>query len=110
VYASGEDPPQSLHEENRLIPLVELSEGIQNMTHLAQIWDCIVRYLPRRQWVQLDDIYRLIEHKIDLDAEDYEWQSPSSDTPKWKRNVRNVLQYRRKTGDIEWDGSASYRL
>ena len=27
-----------------------------------------------------------------------------------KRNVRNVLQYRKGTGEIEWDGQAKYRI
>ena len=80
------------------------------MTHLPEIWGCIVGSLPRRQWVPLDDIYRLIERNLNLDTEDYAWQSPTSEIPKWKRNVRNVLQYRKQTGEIEWDGRGSYRL
>jgi len=80
------------------------------MIHLPDIWDCISQRLPRKQWVTLEDIYGLIERNLKLDDEDYEPQSPRSDFPKWKRNVRNVLQYRKKTGDIEWDGSGKYRL
>lgn len=77
------------------------------MTRLPEIWTCIKKKMTKRYWVALDDIYRLIEENISLDEEDYEWQSPSSDIPKWKRNVRNVLQYRRKTGEIEWDERGS---
>jgi hypothetical protein len=66
--------------------------------------------MPKGQWVVLDNIYSLVEHNLSLDTEDNEWQSPNSDILKWKRNVRNVLQYRKKTGEIEWDGSGSYRL
>lgn len=80
------------------------------MTHLPEIWDRIVSNFPKRQWVVLDDIYTLIERNLNLDTEDYEWQSASSEIPKWKRNVRNVLQYRKRTGEIEWDGAGSYRL
>jgi hypothetical protein len=80
------------------------------MTHLPEIWDCISSKLPRRQWIVFDDIYRLIESNLNLDTEDCEWQSPSSKIPKWKRNVRNVLQYRKGTGEIEWDGYGRYRL
>jgi hypothetical protein len=80
------------------------------MTHLPEIWDFIVGNLPKRRWVVLDDIYTLIESNLNLDAEDYERQSPRSEIPKWKRNVRNVLQYRKRTGEIEWDGHGSYRL
>lgn len=80
------------------------------MTRLPEIWECIINYLPRGQWVGLDDIYRVITDNLKLDEEDHEWQSPSSDIPKWKRNVRNVLQYRKKTGEIAWDGHGSYKL
>lgn len=80
------------------------------MTRLPELWNCIVDNLPRDQWVALDDIYSLIERNLNLDAEDNEWQSPSSDIPKWRRNVRNVLQYRKGTGEIEWDERGRYRL
>lgn len=80
------------------------------MTHLPDIWDCIRRHLPRNRWILLADIYELVQSRLTLDREDREPQSPTSDIPKWKRNVRNVLQYRKGTGDIEWDGRANYRL
>jgi len=80
------------------------------MIHSPEIWDCIRSKLPRGSWTSLEEIYRLIERNLHLDDEDYEWQSPNSEVPKWKRNVRNVLQYRKKAGDIEWDGSSRYKL
>ena len=80
------------------------------MIHMPEIWECIKAQLPRRQWVALDAIYGLVEAHVVLDREDFEPQAPGSDIPKWKRNVRNVLQYRKKTGEIEWDGRGSYRL
>ena len=72
------------------------------MTHLPEIWECIKVNLPKGQWVPLERIYSIVEQNIQLDKEDFEWQSPSSNIPKWKRNVRNVLQYRKKKGEIEW--------
>lgn len=80
------------------------------MTHQPTIWNCIRNMAPKGQWITLDNLYHLIEENLDLDKEDFEWQSPSSDIPKWKRNVRNVLQYRKKSGDIEWDCNGKYRL
>jgi hypothetical protein len=80
------------------------------MTHLPEIWDCIVNRLPKKRWFILDDIYTFIECNMKLDEEDYEWQSPTSNIPKWKRNVRNVLQYRKRTREIEWDRQGHYRL
>jgi len=80
------------------------------MIHLPEIWECLKKGLPKGQWIALDNIYRLIKNTLTLDKEDYEWQSPISDIPKWKRNVRNVLQYRKGTGEIEWDGHGDYKL
>jgi len=66
--------------------------------------------MPRGCWVSLHDIYQTVERCGNLDLEDFEPQSPASDIPKWKRNVRNVLQYRKRTGEIDWGGDASYLL
>jgi hypothetical protein len=80
------------------------------MTRLSEIWDCLRHKLPKGKWVQIEEIYSIVEAGVLLDNEDYEWQSPSSDIPKWKRNVRNVLQYRKRTGEIEWDGYGGYKM
>ena len=66
--------------------------------------------MPRNEWLTLQNVYDLVSHNRQLDDEDFESQSPASDLPKWKRNVRNVLQYRKQTGKIKWDGDASYRI
>ncbi|MBN2267779.1 MAG: hypothetical protein JW725_05595 [Candidatus Babeliaceae bacterium] len=66
--------------------------------------------MPRNQWIELQGIYDLVSAGVSLDKEDYQPQSPSSQIPKWMRNVRNVLQYRKKTGEIEWDRAGKYRL
>ncbi len=80
------------------------------MIRLPEIWDMILTYMPRGRWVSLDDIYRMVKRYGNLDVEDFEPQSPTSDIPKWKRNVRNVLQYRKGTGEIQWDGDTRYLL
>ncbi len=60
--------------------------------------------------MSLEEIYETVEQHLSLDREDFEPQSPSSDFPKWKRNVRNVLQYRKKTGKITWSGQGTYKI
>lgn len=80
------------------------------MTRLPEIWSVIRSRLPRGRWVGLDDVYALVSSNVALDREDQLPQSPSSEIPKWKRNVRNVLQYRKGTGEIQWDGNANYRF
>jgi len=78
------------------------------MIRLPDIWEIILTRLPRNQWIPLDEIYQTVQQYGDLDDEDYEPQSPISELPKWKRNVRNVLQYRKRTGEVRWDGDAKY--
>lgn len=80
------------------------------MIHLPEIWENLKSNLPKGQWIALDDIYADIERNLPLDQEDNEWQSPHSPIPKWKRNVRNVLQYRKKTREIEWGGHGCYKF
>ena len=81
------------------------------MIHLPEIWDIIQRRMPKGLWIPLQRIYQMVEEHGNLDDEDFEPQSPTSDIPKWKRNVRNVLYYRNnKTKEIQWDGDARYLL
>jgi hypothetical protein len=80
------------------------------MIRLPEILDIIKRHMPKNEWIPLQNIYELVSRNAQLDDEDFEPQSPTSDLPKWKRNVRNVLQYRKRTGEIEWDGDTHYRL
>jgi hypothetical protein len=79
------------------------------MIHYSEIWDIIQRRIPRGRWVSLEEIYQMVKRYGNLDVEDFKPQSPTSDIPKWKRNVRNVLQYRKKR-TIQWDGDARYLL
>ena len=80
------------------------------MIRLPEIWDIIKTHMPRDEWTQIQDIYELVRRNGQLDDEDFQPQSPVSDLPKWKRNVRNVLQYRKQTGEIEWDDDTNYRI
>ena len=80
------------------------------MTRLPEIWVCLKKNIRRGHWTSVETIYEIVQNNLPLDTEDFQPQSPSSDIPKWKRNVRNVLQYRKKTGEIEWDGRANYRI
>ncbi len=80
------------------------------MIRLPEIWDIIQTHIPRGQCISLSEIYQTVSQYGHLDDEDFESQSPNSDLPKWKRNVRNVLQYRKRNGQINRDGDANYKL
>jgi hypothetical protein len=78
--------------------------------HLPEIWIIIKNNLKKDTWLSLEEIYKIIESEGILDDEDWKPQAPGSEIPKWKRKIRNVLQYRKGTGEIEWDGKARYKL
>lgn len=80
------------------------------MIRLREIWGILRTHIPKNEWLSLQDIYDLVRRYGNLDNEDFEPESPKSDLPKRKRNVRNVLQHRKQTGEIEWDRDAHYRL
>lgn len=49
-------------------------------------------------------VHDQVEQNFNIDNQDLEPEALNSNIAKWKRNVRNVLQHREKTGEIDWDG------
>lgn len=80
------------------------------MTHAVDLWSAILRVLPRDRWLPLDQLYKRVQAYVGLDDEDFMPSAPGSSEPKWRRNVRNVLQRQKKLGHVEWNRRGSYRL
>lgn len=80
------------------------------ITKLHEFWEIIENQFPRDEWVPLQNIYSLVESNIRLKADDFLPSAPKNDEPKWMRNVRNVLQHRKITGDIAWDKNGRYMI
>jgi len=74
------------------------------------MWDLIRHRLPKGEWVGLQDIYNLIEKEIDLVSDDFEPAAATTTTPRWQRNIRNILQYRKGNEEIVWSGDARYMM
>ena len=72
------------------------------MIRAYKIRKIINEHMPKNRWVSLDNIYLLIERYGNLDIEDSNFSAPGNIEPKWKRNVRNVLQTDKKAGKILW--------
>ena len=68
------------------------------MTNAFMISDALDKLMRKGQHYHLEQIYMIVEGECRLDKEDFNPQAPGSSVPKWKRNVRNVLQ-RRKARD-----------
>ena len=73
------------------------------------MWDLIRHRLPKGEWVGLQDIYNLIKKEIVLVSDDFEPTAATTTTPRWQRNVRNILQHR-KDKEIVWSGDARYMI
>lgn len=80
------------------------------ITSLQQMWHVIEEKLPRDEWVPIQSIYEIVQNGLQLKNDDFLPSAPSSGEPKWIRNVRNVLQHRKSTGDIAWDKNGKYMI
>jgi len=80
------------------------------MIRAEEIWHILSRYMQQGKWMDLDEVYTLVKSHGQLDQEDCNPSAPGNSEPKWKRNVRNVIQRRKRLGHLDWDGRAHYRL
>lgn len=74
-----------------------------------EIWNILDQALPHGEWTRLQRVYELVAERAAFDAADEEPEANGSSQPRWKRNVRNVLQKKKSEGVVEWDGQANYR-
>lgn len=74
------------------------------------MWDVIKEYLPKGEKVGINEIYRLVEDNLELQPDDWEPSSQWNTDPRWKRNVRNILQYRKEKSEIIWIGNGVYMM
>jgi hypothetical protein len=80
------------------------------ITTQEQIWAAVVASMPRGRWVSLQEIYQLVSESVALTPEDHASEAEGASQERWQRNVRNVLQGRKATGDVLWDRAAEYML
>ena len=73
------------------------------------MWDIIKEKLPRNQVVGLQQIYSLVERHIKLTPDDWLPSAKKTVDPRWKRNIRNILQYRTDLQNETTRGSFSQK-
>ena len=74
------------------------------------IWTALVTGMKPGRRYELTEIYDLVLAKCTLHDADLEPDAPGSSSPRWQRNVRNVLQRRKTTGYLDWNGRGGYQL
>lgn len=75
-----------------------------------QAWDAYAQSAPRGQWLSLSEIYEAVRRNAVISDDDERPMSSANRSPRWKRTVRNTLQRRKASGDVEWDHAGRYRL
>lgn len=85
-------------------------QGTGEFLRADEIWSILTRRMRRGRWHELADLYAMVEAGATLTPSDLEPDAPNSNSPRWQRNVRNVLQRRKTVGELDWDGRAKYRL
>jgi hypothetical protein len=74
------------------------------------MWKEMQLEMEKGKWYTLQSIYQIIQNKLPLQNDDWNPAALSTDDPRWHRNIRNILQYRKKTDEIVWSGDARYML
>jgi hypothetical protein len=74
------------------------------------IWTALASGMHPGHRYELADLYDLVLSRRSLSDADLEPDARGSSSPRWQRNVRNVLQRRKTTGYLDWDGRGGYWL
>jgi hypothetical protein len=72
------------------------------MVSRRDIWPALKAAMNEESWTSLDELYRAVEKALPAVSEE--------SSPRWRRNVRNVLQHRRARGEVAWNGHGAYKL
>ena len=75
-----------------------------------EIWNALATGMAPGRHYELAELYDLVLARCTLHDADLEPDAPGSSSPRWQRNVRNVLQRRKTTGYLDWNGRGGYQL
>lgn len=69
------------------------------MTQPSALWGTLQQHAPKRRWISMTEIFSIIEAHSAFDSDDLKLL-PSNDL-RWKRNVRQLLRGKKKTGKVK---------
>jgi hypothetical protein len=69
------------------------------MTNDNALWKILQRYIPRKKWMALTEIFLIVQGRTRLDTEDLE-RTKRSGKPHWKSNVSRILRSKQRDGSI----------
>jgi hypothetical protein len=71
------------------------------MLEQQEAWETIVALVPRDQWIQVHDIYALVEANTALDDLDRQ-PEPGGPSATWQLTVRSALQAAKQRAEVEF--------
>jgi hypothetical protein len=72
-------------------------------TTTSAMWAVMQAHLPRDKWIYISQIYQVVKENLTLQRDDLLPSYSGTDTDlRWQRNVRNVLQGKKHTGELRW--------
>lgn len=80
------------------------------MLRSGDAWRIVSEHAPRGQWLRLGELYKLVSEHCELDEADRELVAEKGTSTRWHRAVRNALQRQKRSGELEWDAKAGFRL
>ena len=73
------------------------------MSKSDEIRICLEKYAPKKTYLSLSKIYKIIEKNLVLNEDDLSCVTDEHKEPKWQRNVKNVLQSDKENSNITWN-------
>lgn len=80
------------------------------ITTASEFREVLLMDFPKDRWVPIQEIYDLVQNRIEFDNDDFLPAAPNNQEPRWKRNVRNYLQRAKSVGELAWDRHGMYML
>lgn len=77
-------------------------------TKQTVMWSVMKSRLPVNRILDISEIYSVVENNLSLTPDDFVPSSKWTSEPRWKRNVRNILQNRKSTSQIIWLKNGKY--
>ena len=80
-------------------------------TPVNTLWSVLINNIPLAQWLDIKTLYKIVEHNFtEFTPDDLHPVTAYNKEYTWHRNLRNALQRKRESNEIQYDGKAKYRI
>jgi len=80
-------------------------------TKSETLWTVLVDNIPLAKWIDINDLYKIVEKNFNsFTDDDLSPVTKGRTDSTWRRNLRNVLQRKKKIGEILYNGNSKYKI